>query len=156
MRRFVIFLLFLIFTSSTLFAQQNKAKGKIAKDLVEKGIQYYLKYGDKKAYAEFNNKKGQFTEGEYYLFAATIDSEKSSIITAHGGSPGLVGKDLFTIKDPDKNQIGNLFISALKNKDSAWVTYRWTNPATRKIAVKETFLKRIPGKDLFIGCGYYQ
>jgi hypothetical protein len=41
----------------------------------------------------------------------------------------------------------------LSKANDTWTTYAWPNPATKKIAKKQTFFERVG--DVFIGAGVY-
>jgi len=36
------------------------------------------------------------------------------------------------------------------------VEYHWVNPATKKIALKKSYLRRVEGTDLCVPCGIFE
>jgi signal transduction histidine kinase len=121
-----------------------------AKGMVEKAVAFMKANGKDKAFAEFNNQKGQFIKEDLYIFV--IDTK--GVALAHGGSPRLVGKDMSGLRDAD----GKLFIKELIDeanaKGSGWSNYKWTNPSSKKIEDKATYFKKVD--DVIFGCGIYK
>lgn len=121
-----------------------------AEALVKKGVAFYKSAGEDKAMEEFSNQKGQFVDGELYLFMVDF----TGMTTAHGGNPALIGKNMKELKDAD----GKLFIQAMidvaKNKGSGWADYKWKNPKTGEVLPKSSYVERLG--DAFIGCGIYK
>jgi cytochrome c len=121
-----------------------------AKALIEKGIAFYKANGKEKALAEFSNPKGQFIKGDLYVFIWSLNGT----VLAHGTNQKLIGKDVSELKDAD----GKLFVKEglemAKTKGSGWVDYKWTNPVTKKIEAKSTFVKKVD--DIVFCCGIYK
>ena len=107
--------------------------------------------GEEKAFEEFTNLKGKFVDGEFYLFIVDFEG----LTLAHGGNPKLKGKNMLELKDPSGKYFIKDFIKLAKTKGNGWVNYKWSNPETKKIGKKSTFIKVIKGKNYFIGCGIY-
>lgn len=118
--------------------------------LVDKAIAFYKANGKDKAFAEFSNSKGQFVKGELYIFILDLNG----VVLAHGANEKLINKDLSQLKDVD----GKLFIQetlqTAKSKGSGWVDYKWTNPTTKKVEGKSTYVKKVD--ELIFCCGIYK
>jgi len=127
----------------------NEAK---ATSLVEKGLAFVKAKGLEAALAEFNNPKGKFIEGEFYLFV--FDSKGDCL--AHGANQKMVGKNQLEMMDADGKPIIQEFIKIGKSEGKGWYGYKWSNPLTKKIQDKRSFIAAIPGQNAIIGCGYYQ
>lgn len=122
-----------------------------AQALVAKAIKFYQQNGYDKAVAAFNNPKGPFVHGELYIF---MFNSKGRCL-AHGYNPKLVGKNLNDLEDAN----GDLFIQEFAKKVKAgggWVDYQWTNPLTKKVQAKSSYVKGLPGTDYYVGCGIYK
>lgn len=151
MKKIVLCLVF----AMTFIAGLAHAGGSLAeaKAMAEQALAYYEANGQEKAFAEFNNPKGKFVKGDLYIFAGDFNGK----IVAHGVNQKLVGQSLLELKDP--SPAGKLFmvefVDVAKNKGTGWVDYMWNNPETKKIEPKSTYIVRIKGKDLFLGCGAY-
>ena len=121
-----------------------------AKTLVNKAVAFYKANGKDKAIAAFNNPKGEFVKGDLYIFM--MDSNCNTL--AHGANPKLVGKNVAELKDAD----GKLFMQAMRDtakKGGGWVDYKWSNPTTKKVQAKTSYIMPL-GNGLFVGCGVYK
>ncbi len=100
-----------------------------------------------KAFAEFNKPDGQFRDRDLYV---TVN-DKSGKMMANGGIPALVGRDNFNLKDVD----GKPFVQEmLAIKDQGWVEYKWPNPQTKAVEVKQAYIIRV--EDYALGVGAYK
>lgn len=143
-------LLALLASTSLAFAQE---KGSIdeAKALVEKGLAHIKAVGNDKAFADFTEKDGKWQNKDLYIFVVKTDGTT----VAHGANKGLLGKSLIELKDPD----GKLFIKEMITvgmKGSGMVEYSFTDPQTKKMAPKQSYVARIPGFEGIIGVGAYK
>lgn len=118
-----------------------------AETLVEKAVAFYKTSGRQKALEEFSRSNGFFTEGELYIFAYNL---KGGII-AHGGDPGLVGKNFIDVQDADGRYFAREFVKT--GPEGSWVDYKWMDYATNRVESKRSYLKRVD--DVIIGCGAY-
>jgi cytochrome c len=118
--------------------------------LVDKAIAFYKANGKDKAFAEFNNQKGQFVKGDLYIFIWDFSGK----VVSHGANEKLIGKDVSQLKDVD----GKLFVmeavELAKAKGSGWVDYKWTNPTSKKVEAKSTYVKKVD--DIIFACGIYK
>jgi cytochrome c len=123
-----------------------------AKAFAEKAAAFVKANGKDKAVAEFSNPKGQFVKGDLYVFA----QEFSGLMLANGGNPKLAGQNHLELKDPNGKFFVKEMVEMAKTKGSGWVSYSWTNPATKKVQPKKTWVQRVEGMDLYVGCGIFQ
>lgn len=146
-------LLVVCFVSGFAAAQAKKATQKDAIDLVNKAAAYLKANGEAKAFSEFNKKDGTFTDMSKDLYVYVLDMTGKCL--SHGVTPSLIGRDLSGIKDSD----GRLFIKEVvetaKSKGSGWVDYNWSNPTTKKIAAKSTYVLKV-ADDRLIASGIYK
>ncbi len=120
-----------------------------AKALVSKASAFLKANGKAKTIATINDKNGPFVKGELYVF---MYDDKGTML-AHPMNPGLIGKNLINLKDSD----GVLFTQNFYKKAKAgggWVDYKWTNPVTKVIDRKSSYV--IWQDNLLIGCGIYK
>jgi signal transduction histidine kinase len=153
--RFLLFIV-AIFAVQALQAQTSPAASK-AKALVESGIAYFQKNGQAAAIAAFCDVNGKFRDGEYYLFMHDGSKAGTAICIARGdGNKALIGKDMWMTKDSDgKLYIQQLVLTGLKS-GSGWVDYKRTNPETKKIEAKSSYVAHVPGTKFTLGCGFYK
>jgi len=123
-----------------------------AKAMTEKAAAFVKANGKDKAIAEFNNPKGQFVKGDVYVIAQGFDG----VMLANGGNPKLVGQNHFQVKDPNGKLFVQEMVNVAKTKGSGWVEYSWTNPLTKKVQTKKTWIQRIEGADFYVGVGIFQ
>ncbi|MBI5585659.1 MAG: cache domain-containing protein [Deltaproteobacteria bacterium] len=123
-----------------------------AKALAEKAAAFMKANGKEKAVAEFNNPQGQFVKGDLYVFAQDFNG----LMLANGGNPKLSGQNHLELKDPTGKNFVKEMIEIAKTKGGGWVNYSWTNPATKKVAPKKTWVQRVEGTDIYVGCGIFQ
>jgi cytochrome c len=103
-----------------------------------------------KAFAEFNEMRGSFTEDDLYVFVIRLSDGK---FLAHGALPRLVGTDGIELRDPSGKPIIRKMINAVKTKDRGELDYSWLNPVTTKIEKKHTLFQKVAG--FLVAVGYY-
>ncbi len=128
-----------------------------AEALVHKAVAYVKTSGVDKAIVAFNNKQGEFVQGDLYVFMFRVsDQNGARVVTlAHSANPGLIGKDLFDLKDPNGTQFMAAMAQKAMKEGGGWTDYKWSHPLTKKIGDKSSFA--LPaGPDVFVGCGIYK
>jgi signal transduction histidine kinase len=123
-----------------------------AKVLVDKALAYVKANGTEKAYKEFNTPGSQFFDGELYIFAYDVQGNNLAL----GGNPKMTGKNLLDMKSADGKFVIKDFIEIIKTKGEGWYDYKWSNPESKKIQDKSSYVKKIPGTDAFLGSGFYK
>jgi len=111
----------------------------------------YLKAnGKEKAVAEFNKADGLFIDRDLYVFAMNMDG----IRLAHGKNQKLVGLSIADFKDVDDKPYGKEIMDLGKGAGSGWVDYKFTDPVTKKIGEKTSYVQR--EGDVIIAAGAYK
>jgi len=123
-----------------------------AKALVEKAANYLKAEGKDKALAVFSDPKGEFVEGDLYLFVMDANDSKLTML-AHGVNKALIGKPQIDVKDADGKAFNQDMVAMLTSASDGWLSYMWPNPATKKIAPKKTYVTKVG--DVIIGAGVY-
>jgi cytochrome c len=164
MKRIIIGILIsigMVITVDNIVAQTKSKidpeKEKKVINLVNSGIAYIQKNGIDKAVKTFQDTKGGFIDGEFYIFL--YDFEGNALVV--GSNTSLIGKNLMNISSTDRNgnkvyQVKEL-INIAKTKGEGWFEWAWQNPETKKFGPKRGYAKRIDveGKSYMIGSGYY-
>ena len=150
MKRVLVIALALCFVLGLVFASGAMASQKEAKALVEKAAAFVQSNGKDAALKEINLAKGQFDKGELYVFAYDMSGK----IIAHPKNPKLIGKDLLNVPDPDGKMFRKEIVEVAKTKSTGWVDYRYTNPETKKIEAKTTYVVKVG--DMILCCGTYK
>lgn len=130
---------------------QQRATADEAKALVDKAVAHIKAVGDSKAYADFTA-TGKWQDRDLYIFAYSFDGTN----LAFGDKPAMVGKNLFDLKDANGIYVIRELAEVAKTKGSGWVSYSWSDPITKKIHPKSSYVVRVPGADAFIGAGIYK
>jgi len=149
MRRIVGVMVAVCALLGCLTAAYGSAKQDEAKGLVKKAAAFMKKNGNEKGFAEFNKSPGQFVKGELYIFVLDAKGE----VAAHGGNPKMVGKNMYELKDSDGKHFIQDSIKTAKG-GGGWTEYKWTNPASKKIELKVTYVEAVG--DYTLGCGFYK
>ena len=118
-----------------------------AKALAEKAAAHFKEVGPEKAIADFNDANGGYVDRE--LFVVVYDPEHK--IVGVYGLPVLRGKDATTLKDVEGREFGKDIIAMAKSEGSGWVEYRMTNPLTKKVALKRSWVIGIGDYVLAVG-----
>ena len=142
---FAVCCVFGLLLASGAGASQNEAKA-----LVEKAAAFAEAKGKEAAIKEINLTRGQFDKGELYVFAYDLSGK----VIAHPKNPKLIGKDLINVPDPDGKLFRKDIVAMAKTKGSGWVDYKYTNPETKKIEAKTTYLIKV--SDMIFCCGTYR
>ena len=149
--------LFFFGSVSAGIAEQKSGQGtkEEAKAMVEKAAEWFKKYGREKTLAEIQRggteKKGAFKDRDLYIFAYDFNG----VCIAQGDNPKLVGQNLYNWQDADGRYNIRGHIDLASKRGSGWSpVYKWTNPETKKIEAKMTYVMKIDDT-LWIGSGVY-
>lgn len=129
---------------------QTAVEAKVLR-LVDSFMEYYETAGKDAAFAAAQDLKGRFADGELYLFIIDLEC----VTYVHAGMPALVGKNNRDVKDTDGIYFFREFVRVARENGVGWVEYRWSNPVSKKVERKRTFVKLIPGTTYVVGCGFY-
>lgn len=135
----------LMIAGSTAGAAEN-ATAKEAEAMVKKGVAFIKSSGKDKAYAEFTNKQGQFTDRDLYLVVYRLDG----MVLAHGQNEKMVGRNLIDLKDVDGKEFVRERVEFGKAKPAFWQDYKFTNPVSKKVEPKQMYCER---QDDTVVCG---
>ena len=151
MKKLFVIILISLFTvgiSVAYAAEKGTAKEAIA--MVDKAVAYLNANGKEKAFAAFNNPKGEFVKGDLYIYVLDL----KAVCLAHGANIKHVGKSFLAIPDTDGKMFFREIVELAKSKGSGWVDYKWTNPISKKVEAKTTYCKKV--KDVVVACGIYK
>ena len=143
----LLIVLLIALSHGTLLAGSNADE---AKTMVEKAVIYYQDNGREKALQEFNTPGNQFVKGDLYVFAYDMNAT----IIAHPVNKKLVGINFMETPDVDGKLFRKEIVELAKKKGTGWVDYKYKNPASGKIELKTTYVKR--AGDVVICCGAYK
>ena len=152
MKKIVLLSLVCLLVAGFAFAAP-KATQKEAIALTDKAAAYLKANGEAKAFAEFNKKDGPFTDMSKDLYVFVFDLTGKCL--SHGANPALIGRDLSGLKDSDGKFFIKEFTTIAKTKGKGWIDYNWSNPTTKKIEPKSTYVLKV-ADNMLVGCGIYK
>ncbi len=156
MKRFLAaaFSALLLAFSATDAAAQASSKGTAAEAtaMVDKAIAFIKKNGREKAFAEFNNPKGQFTDRDLYVVVYSMTGK----VLSHGANAKMIGRDVIELRDVDGKFFVKERVEMMSKGPNAkgWQDYKFMNPVSRQIEPKSMFIQRF--EDMIVGCGIYK
>jgi cytochrome c len=139
----------LCLASGVALADERGSKDE-AKALLDRAVAHVQEVGADTAFADFTRKDGGFIDRDLYVYC--FDMHGAAV--AHGGNPGLVGKNLSGMKDPDGVQPVEESIKIAQTTGEGWLDFKWPNPVTKKVEAKQAYVKRVG--DAWCGVGFYK
>jgi signal transduction histidine kinase len=135
-------------------AAQDKSKGTAAEAtaMVDKAIAHIRKVGREKAFADFNNPKGGFTDRDLYVVVYDMTGK----VLSHGANAKMIGKDVIELRDNDGKYFVKERVEMMSKGPNAkgWQDYKFLNPVSKQIEPKSMYLHRF--EDMIVGCGIYK
>jgi len=129
----------------------DRAEGRhTAVALVRRGAAHLRKVGKRQACDDFDNPKGEFIFGEYYLWAMDLNG----IRMANGSDPASRGQDISNLRDIDGRPHVRNIIEKARAKGKGWQDYKWLNPVTKRVEMKSAYFE-LAG-DIILACGIYK
>nr|WP_314618559.1 cache domain-containing protein [uncultured Pseudomonas sp.] len=105
---------------------------------------------DAKATFELINQHDkQLTSDDLYAFVVDLKTQR---FVAHGFSPRLIGTDFKSLRSVDGKPIGEDILKQMNAHESGEIAYHWRNPITGQTEFKRTFLQRVNGYVVAVGC----
>lgn len=132
-------LLAVVYAPSTGTAAQEMGERSTAL-LVEKAVAFLKANGKDASFAEFNKSNGKFSDGSRYVYV--VDSKGNTL--AHGGNSGMIGKNLYELKDSDMKPFMKEIINNAMSEGFGWVDYKWPNlPISNKAVLRSAYFKKV-------------
>lgn len=155
---FSTFVFFLLTPLSVMAASDDsydKKKTEV-QQLVDSGVAYLQSHDIEQAKVAFSDPKGSFAKDELYLFVIDFSNK----ILVHGKEPTLISENFtqerYSIPGSERQRVGKEMTNLAKTTGFGWVEYKWMNYSTNKVMDKESYVKRVPGKDYYVGSGFYK
>lgn len=96
-----------------------------------------------------NRHAKQLTQDDLYAFVVDLKTRR---FVAHGFSPRLIGTDFKSLRSTDGKPIGEDILKRMNTDETGEITYQWRNPMTGQNELKRTFLQRVNGYVVAVGC----
>lgn len=150
-RSFVALAALACFSAAPLTAQASeRGTAEEAQALLTKAKAHFNSVGMDQAFKDFATPGGQWHDRDLYVFCL----DATGVMRTHGVNAKLVGQNLAGLKDAD----GKLFTMDIINagmKGSGWADYQWSNPTTKKIESKTSYVEKF-AEDLVCAVGIYK
>ncbi|EJM23151.1 hypothetical protein PMI22_01293 [Pseudomonas sp. GM21] len=96
-----------------------------------------------------NQHDKQLTQDDLYAFVVDLKTKR---FVAHGFTPRLIGTDFKSLLSTDGKPIGEDILKQMKAHETGEIAYLWRNPITGQNEYKRTFLQRVNGYVVAVGC----
>jgi cytochrome c len=143
-RRLIIGIMLLI-TAVFPSAAQQRGTPEEAQALVDRALLHMREVGTATAIKDFNDPKGGYNDRDLFV----IVYDPNGMIMS--GVPALIGKNARALTDVTGKEFGKEIIGAAYTKDGSWVEYRMTNPATKKVELKTSYIRKFDDYVVFVG-----
>lgn len=150
MKRLITVILVVAFLAGMTTFALARGTAKEAKGMLDKAVAYYKANGKDKAFAAFDDQKGQFVKEDLYIYVL----DPNGVVVSHGANAKLIGQKLIDLKDSDGKKFIQAILDEAKAKGKGTMDYKWTNPTSKKVEAKSIFFEKVG--DLVIACGYYK
>jgi methyl-accepting chemotaxis protein len=121
-----------------------------ARQLVFDALVHVRTAGFDQAVTDFHDKNGAFIDRDLYVFIF----DRDGYYVVHGAMPDKDGSDLRAIAGLDAEQLVADAWSVCDLEKGGWVNYTITNPLTREVQAKSSYVMPLDDHRL-IGCGCY-
>lgn len=126
----------------------ERATPREAQALFEHAVKYMDANGPERAFAAFNDRKGEFVRKDLYVFV--IDDK--GVYHASGAAPeALVGLTVLNTTDAAGNPLFREMIERTRVSPEATVRYMWLNRTTNKVEPKVSYVRKLGGYVLGVG-----
>lgn len=132
------------------FAQVKHGSKDEAQALAKKAVAHYKSAGRDKAFPDFSQKGGPFTDRDLYVFVTDVSGKT----LAHGANEKLIGRDMLALKDADGKAFVVEFVDRIKSGKAGWTDYKWPNPVSKEIEAKTTYCE--PHDNMVFCVGAYK
>ena len=143
-RHFVAAAAFVTLSMAPALAQERGTPEQ-AQALCDRAVVHMMKVGPETAIKDFNDPKGGYIDHD--LFVIVYDPN-GTIMT---GVPALIGKNARSLTDVTGKEFGKDIIAAAHKQDGSWVEYHMTNPTTKKVKSKTSYVRKFDDYVVFVG-----
>lgn len=128
----------------------ERAKSGRAAELLDAAVAFLKRNGAEQAFAAFNDPKGSFVYGPYYVYVVGTDG----FMHANGGTQlSLPGKSALDMRDAAGKPLVRDLLAASSVSPTGSVEYRWLNPEDHQIEVKTSLFSKVD--NYVVSVGYY-
>jgi signal transduction histidine kinase len=107
--------------------------------MVKKAVAAIKADGTEKSYAAISTPGGRFVDGEIYVVVNSFEG----ITVAHATNPKLIGRNMSEEQDVDGKYFSKDMTELARKHASFWYDFKFTNPVTKKIQVKDYYCESL-------------
>jgi uncharacterized protein len=119
--------------------------------MVKRVQEKFKKEGAEATFAAVTAQQRAFKDRDLYVYIMNFDC----VIQAHAARAELVGKSLYEFRDQDGVYPARKTVEVARTAGRGWIDYRWTNPQTKLVEAKSTYVEKL-GDRYAIGVGIYK
>jgi uncharacterized protein len=119
--------------------------------MVKRVQEKFKKDGAEATFAAVTAQQRAFKDRDLYVYIMNFDC----VIQAHAARAELVGKSLYEFRDQDGVYPARKTVEVARAAGRGWIDYRWTNPQTKLVEAKSTYVEKL-GDRYAIGVGIYK
>ncbi|NYE62507.1 cytochrome c [Duganella sp. 1224] len=119
--------------------------------MVKRAVAMVKAQGRDKAFAAISDPANtDFHDRDLYVYVYDFNGK----VLAHGNNPQMVGTPRIALKDMEGKFMIQEMITLAKTRGGGWISYKWPNPVTKTVELKEGYIERVD--DFLIGSGAYR
>lgn len=128
----------------------ERAKAVRAVELLDAAVAFLKRNGPATAFEAFNDAKGSFVDGPYYVFVVGPDG----YMHANGGTQvPLAGRYVMDLRDAVGKPLVRDLLAAAAAKPVGSLEYRWINPDSHRVETKVSLYSKV--EPYVVSVGYY-
>ena len=128
----------------------ERAKAGRAVELLDAAVAFLKRNGSATAFEAFNDPKGSFVDGPYYVFVVGPDG----YMHANGGTQvPLAGRYVMDLRDAVGKPLVRDLLAAAAAKPVGSMEYRWVNPDNHRVETKVSLYSKV--EPYVVSVGYY-
>jgi hypothetical protein len=132
-------------------AAQARGTPAEAQAMLRRAVQHYDSVGRTRALKDFMSRQAPFFDRDLYVACIGPDHK----LSANGAFPAYVGTSTDLWRDADGKPLGAALVAAAAPGGAGSVRYRWTNPLTRQVESKVSYVRKV-GDDVCVVGAYSQ
>lgn len=119
-----------------------------AKQLLQ-AVAEQVRSDPKTTFVRINKHDKKLNQDDLYAFVVDLKTKR---FIAHGFLPRLIGTDFKALRSTDGKPIGEEILKLMADAETGEIDYLWRNPITGQNEYKKTFLQRVNGYAVAVGC----
>ncbi len=147
---YLALILFLCVSGVAGLAEAQEERAAVCLQKVDHALRIFQEKGRDYALKAIGSKLA-LTDREVYVFALSMEN----VMLAHPYKAPLVGQEVSNYIDVKGKYYFKEFRAVAGDPGEGWVEYWWVRPGEQDPSLKRSFIKKVPGYDIYIGSGYY-